>query len=492
MSSALRSLPAHQLLSRVHALVRRGNAVEAELLAHLGEVDARRLYLDEGYSSMFVYCLRVLHFPEGVAYKRIHAARAARRHPELLDAVRQGDLHATGVSLLAPQITPENSAELIRAAKYKSADEIRRLLADRQPRPDVVASMRRVHQVSASARVGADPTASAIESERPGSAASGELGAGGASGAASAVSEIGLGHSGSGAPSSLGSGDCVVATHEMPAAAEPGFRAGTETDSATRPTDSRAWADRARREPLGGERYCVRFMADQELHEQLLELQALMRHQVPDGDLGKILGRAVGVLLEKVRKQKFGECEAPRAAKPSGTPGARPPRQIPAAVRRAVSRRDGGRCTYVAANGRRCGSREFLEFHHRDPWARNREHTIAGITLRCRAHNQHEARRDFGERHMNRFRKRAASRAGMDPETARRCSRADHPQLDLDPVATELAVRETPGHMSRIEEPQTHCAGGNPPHSPDVGSIALPQQDLDPVPPDYGAKSPGF
>ncbi len=83
MESALAGLPSDRLLSRLHALVRRGNAIEAELLSHLGEVDARRLYLREACPSMFHYCVRVLHFAESVAYKRIAAARAARRHPEI-------------------------------------------------------------------------------------------------------------------------------------------------------------------------------------------------------------------------------------------------------------------------------------------------------------------------------------------------------------------------------------------------------------------------
>ncbi len=47
MASSLGSLPSDQFLSRLQSLIRRGNAVEAELLAHLGEVDARRLYLGE-------------------------------------------------------------------------------------------------------------------------------------------------------------------------------------------------------------------------------------------------------------------------------------------------------------------------------------------------------------------------------------------------------------------------------------------------------------
>src|SRR5258708_34900949 len=108
MPEMLGGLPNAQLLERVRDLVQRGNTVEAELLAHLGEVDARRLYLDEGCSSMFAYCQRVLHFAEGVAYKRILAARAARRHPGILEAVRGGELHLTAVGLVAPKLTTDN------------------------------------------------------------------------------------------------------------------------------------------------------------------------------------------------------------------------------------------------------------------------------------------------------------------------------------------------------------------------------------------------
>jgi hypothetical protein len=157
VKESLAGLPSHQLLAQVHALVRMGNAFEAEMLAHLGEVDARRLYLEEGCSSMFAYCQRVLHFAEAVAYKRIQAARAARRHPGLLEAVREGRIHVTGASLLAPKLTPANRDELIRAAAHRSADEIRRQLADREPKPDVPATMRRLPTPAASAPAPLDP-----------------------------------------------------------------------------------------------------------------------------------------------------------------------------------------------------------------------------------------------------------------------------------------------------------------------------------------------
>ncbi len=59
VNCTLGGLPDCELLDRAHALVRRGLAIEAELLSHLGEVDARRLYLEQACSSMmFVYCVR--------------------------------------------------------------------------------------------------------------------------------------------------------------------------------------------------------------------------------------------------------------------------------------------------------------------------------------------------------------------------------------------------------------------------------------------------
>jgi hypothetical protein len=174
----------------------------------------------------------------------------------------------------------------------------------------------------------------------------------------------------------------------------------------------------------------VQFTADAELHAQLQELRALLRHQITDGDLAKVLALAVRDLLAKVRKRKFGECSKPRRAKPTSP---HPSRHIPAEVRRAVSRRDGERCTYVSAAGRRCEAREFLEFDHAEPWGRTRAHPTEGIRLRCRAHNQHAARQDFGERHMARFRKGAGTANGSGSDTPVR-SPAPDPQLDSNPV----------------------------------------------------------
>ena len=62
-----------------HVICERGTT--AEVLADLAEVDARKLYLPAAYPNLILYCMGELHLCEQAAYKRIHAARAARKSP---------------------------------------------------------------------------------------------------------------------------------------------------------------------------------------------------------------------------------------------------------------------------------------------------------------------------------------------------------------------------------------------------------------------------
>ncbi|HET6900459.1 MAG TPA: HNH endonuclease, partial [Vicinamibacteria bacterium] len=71
-------------------------------------------------------------------------------------------------------------------------------------------------------------------------------------------------------------------------------------------------------------------------------------------------------------------------------------RNIPAEVERAISKRDQDRCAFVARNGRRCGERRFLEFHHVVPYGAGGKPTADNIELRCRAHNRYESTLFFG------------------------------------------------------------------------------------------------
>lgn len=121
-----------ELLARVKQLVERERHVTAALVAHLGEIENRRLYLQESCRSLFTYCTRILHLSEHAAYNRIEAARAALRFPAVLSMLERGDVHLTAVRLLAPLLTPENHRDLLAAAKHKSKREVEELALIRQ------------------------------------------------------------------------------------------------------------------------------------------------------------------------------------------------------------------------------------------------------------------------------------------------------------------------------------------------------------------------
>jgi len=91
---------------------------------------------------------------------------------------------------------------------------------------------------------------------------------------------------------------------------------------------------------------------------------------------------------------------------------------IPATVRRTVWNRDGGQCTFVSADGKRCDQRRFLEFDHIEPVARGGGATLQNIRLRCRTHNQYEAERAFGADFMEQRRMQRVCRSA-DDERAR-------------------------------------------------------------------------
>ena len=133
-----------QLLVEVKAAAGREREATTRLIALLAELDARRLYLGEGYSSLFTYCTHVLRLSEHAAYGRIAAARAARTFPAILDRLTDGSLTLTAVTLLAPHLTPENHLEVLAAARHQSKRAVEAIVARLRPQPAVPATIRKL------------------------------------------------------------------------------------------------------------------------------------------------------------------------------------------------------------------------------------------------------------------------------------------------------------------------------------------------------------
>ena len=135
-----------ELLAAVKSLAANGRHATAQLIAHLAEMDARRVYLAEGCSSLFIYCTQVLHLFEHAAYGRIEAARAGRKFPAILEALTSGALNLTAVNLVAPHLTADNVHRVIAGATHKTKREVEELVAALHPQPPVPTTVRKLPQ----------------------------------------------------------------------------------------------------------------------------------------------------------------------------------------------------------------------------------------------------------------------------------------------------------------------------------------------------------
>src|SRR4051812_28987052 len=84
-----------QLHSGLATLLVNGYRTEARIVAHIAEVEERKLHLKDGSESLFGYCITALGLSNSEAFHRITAARIARRFPIVFGLLEQRALHLT-------------------------------------------------------------------------------------------------------------------------------------------------------------------------------------------------------------------------------------------------------------------------------------------------------------------------------------------------------------------------------------------------------------
>ena len=329
-------------------LAARERGTTAELIAHLAELDERKLHVAAGYTSTFVYCREVLRLSEQEAYNRIEVARAARRFPIALTFLAEGAVSLTALRLLAPHLTPDNHLALLQSARGLRTREVDQIVARLAPRPDVPTTIRKLPVATPPPAAPAPPAASAPTAPTD---------------ASDSASERRL---------------------------QPAQRIAAPAAPPTVPASPTPAAPaRAAVSSLSPDRYKLQVTITGELLEKLELAKDLLRHAHPSGDVATILDRALTALLVELAKKKFAATDRPRPA--SGTQA--DSRNVPAEVKRAVFVRDLGRCAFVGHTGRGCHERAFVEFHHVEPYAYGGPPTVENIELRCRSHNRLEWQR---------------------------------------------------------------------------------------------------
>jgi hypothetical protein len=327
------------------ALLTKGARTEARIVAHLAEVDARKLHLAMGASSLFDYCLSRLGLSNNEAFHRITAARLARRFPLIFELLERRDVHLTAVCLLRDYLTIENHAELLREVSHKTKTEIEELLAQRFPQSTASSRLRK--------RPGFEPRSEGRYLL--------QLNVSAALKHKIELARDLMSHANP-------SGDLEVVVER--ALDELNARLQSRRFAQAKSTRSHG------SKPQGLEPASARVQgaARAEAHTG----GAPSRTTTPCTNLHP-------PLADSTKLPRFGH---------SKTEGRRA--HVHHDVRRAVVARDGQRCAFVGEDGHRCEARAFLQFHHQRAWALGGADTVENLSLTCRAHNRLLAERELG------------------------------------------------------------------------------------------------
>ena len=428
ITSTVGALSDRELLHLTSTLVRHERHLQGAVIDHLAEIEARRLYLRRGCSSLFDYAVRELGYSDAAAGRRIGAVRLCADQPDARERLRDGSL------------TLSAAAELQWAF-------------DRQRRRGSIsgtASRAPAGSAPENAVAAEDPAADATPAAPTGSAPSG----------AAALDD-----SAADATSLRTSAPPVSPPLVLDAAGrqklveEAAGKSARQVRRMLADLDPELATPADRMRPLGDGRYELKALIDADCHQGLEQLRGLLSHVDPRMTIGKLVGRIVQEALDRhdpsrpPRQARSGSRPAegnatpapaskeraalepdhavtvPDAATPAratpaperarqpsagspgrqgatdrraapgrkparaATPTAKPyasGRAIPAAVKRQVWQRDGGCCSYVdRETGRRCNSRHMIEIDHILPYALGGGAEPGNLRLVCRAHHRH-------------------------------------------------------------------------------------------------------
>ena len=415
--------------------------VEARIVAHLAEVDRRKLYLKDGFSSLYKYCLRKLKLSESESFSRMTAAGIARRFPIVLTLLEQREIHLSGLCLLSRFLTSENHRELLEAACGKTKAQIDELLAERFPGKHAEERIRRLKArvrpvvalppkaTAASASVSASVSAAgfAEDGSSPRDSVSFEL----RNGSGLLDSDGAAGDSGANAPATPGSAasPLLEATVMDPETGEVTTVAQAGVGSSSTALTDRGAANRAETPKANAPteiRYRIQFDASARVKAKLDQARALSSHANPRGELELLVERALDAYIEQLQKRRFAKTERPgekskvkRVAAPEVDAMAsvensrsKPPKirmrrlsrrgHLASADRRTVAERCDLRCSFVSSDGQRCEERGFLQFHHVQSWARWGGDDADNLSLLCASHNRWLAEQELGAEHIAR------------------------------------------------------------------------------------------
>ena len=366
ITSTVGALSDRELLRETRNLIRHERHLQGAVIDHLTEIEARGLYLQRGFSSLFDYAVRELGYSDAAAARRIGAMRLCADQPDAREGLRDGSLtlsaaaelqwafdrqrrrgSISGTAAIAPAGTPaadlragRPGAPARRSAATSSAkatidaecqqglEQLRGLLSHVDPRMTMGQLVGRVVQEALDRHDPSRPPRRARGGSRP--------------------------------------ADAKANAPRTPTPEQAQRRSAPAAKHAARPADTAA---APKTDPDAG-------------------------HHAAPTPARAVRPIPTSAPLPPSTQEETARRAATRA-RPTGTatPTAKScasGRAISAGVRRRVWQRDGGRCSYAdPQTGRRCNSTHLIEIDHIVPHALGGAADPGNLRLLCGAHHRH-------------------------------------------------------------------------------------------------------
>ena len=380
----LEALSDKKLLSDLQRVNQKERRLNVLVLLYLSELESRKLYLPLGYSSLFDFCTLYLRYTRATAARRIRSARAVARYPVALEMLISGEINITTLSMISDILDKNNHQEVLSSIRGKSVREVELLVSRHRP-----------------LRVSRDMI-------RP---------------------------------------VCVMRKIEEPVSCCGGSRAETNTGATANDerrnsnkisssAETRSGAGRPQEKIIFEQRLKLGFTVSPEFITKFNKIKSLLSGKYPEGlDFETVFNIIMNEYLKKHDPEKRSERRTKKAVNRDKNPKQRlekhrtqktkqaakrdrtiknnsinqireqrsNSRHIPPAIRDQVYTRDKGRCTFIGANGKRCGSTWDLEIDHVVPFARGGDNSPGNLRLLCRRHNIYHAERAYGKDFMESY-----------------------------------------------------------------------------------------
>jgi hypothetical protein len=342
--NSLKSLSNQELVNKLKELVSQEQNLTLQILPHLVEVERREIYLEKAYSTMTHYCVNELGYGESSASRRVRAARVIRDVPEVYGLLQSKKITLSAVVQIYGVLTPENKEQLLPRIIGRSRTVIEGVLAEyRAPRH----LMDQVKPTMVKKIVPVESAPSRATEKGAGTARAEELG-------------------------------------EMT----------RHSGGKNNPTDENSTQEPERPEltVVMEKMFEIRFAGDEELMELIKFMRSHLSHRLHKS--------ATFLELFKYALQYVKNREDPGTKKVTArkSTARTDTRYIPESVKQEVWKRDGGRCTFVGSNGKRCECEYNLQYdHHPVPYGRGGKSTANNLRLLCAKHNRYTAKMTYGE-----------------------------------------------------------------------------------------------